>query len=58
MCIKLHYSYILIALVAGSINAIIGNAIIGIPKPIAPLTKPPHNTAKKIIIITNESLYI
>ena len=56
MCIKLHYSSILIALVAGSINAIIGNAIIGIPKPIAPLTKPPHNTAKKIIIITNESL--
>ena len=46
---KIGAHKIMIALVAGNIKAIIGNATIGIPKPIIPLINPPHNTAKKII---------
>ena len=55
---KIGAHKIMIALVAGNIKAIIGNATIGIPKPIIPLINPPHNTAKKIIIINKGSLYI
>ena len=47
-----------IAVVAGIVNAIIGSATIGIPKPRVPLIIPPAKTAKIIITIIVGSLYI
>ena len=48
----------IIAVVAGIVNAIIGSATIGIPKPRVPLISPPARTAKIIIITIIGSLYI
>ena len=48
----------IIAVVAGIVKAIIGSAIIGIPKPSVPLISPPAKTAKIIINIIVGSLYI
>ncbi len=48
----------IIAVVAGIVNAIIGSATIGIPKPRVPFISPPARTAKIIIITIVGSLYI